>query len=68
MKFLLNDFQKTALHIAVKKENVDIITLLLANKDIDVNEKDEILIKWFIKLDWLFSWLFLHLNRKPQLN
>ena len=45
MKFLLNDFQKTALHIAVKKENVDIITLLLANKDIDVNEKDEILIK-----------------------
>lgn len=45
MKFLFNDFQKTALHIAVKKENVDIITLLLANKDIDVNEKDEILIK-----------------------
>lgn len=45
MKFLLNDFHKTALHIAVKKENVDIITLLLANKDIDVNEKDEILIK-----------------------
>lgn len=45
MKFPFNDFQKTALHIAVKKENVDIITLLLANKDIDVNEKDEILIK-----------------------
>ena len=30
-------FQKAALHIAIEEENVEIIQLLLSNKDIDVN-------------------------------
>lgn len=29
----------TALHIAIKKENVEIVRLLLLRNDIDVNEK-----------------------------
>ena len=36
MKFIL-DFQKTPLCIAVEKQNVEIIQLLLANEKIDVN-------------------------------
>lgn len=54
MKFLINYFneifnyclnivsyciQKTALIIAVEKENINIVSLLLNHKDIDVNAK-----------------------------
>lgn len=30
-------FDKTALHIAVEKENIDIVKLLLQNSEIDIN-------------------------------
>ena len=33
--------KKTALHIAVENNNIEIIKLLLENKNIDVNVKDE---------------------------
>ena len=36
MKFILL-FQKTPLYIAVEKENIDIVKLLLMNDEIDVN-------------------------------
>lgn len=38
--FLCNflfDFNKTALHIAIEKEKMEIIKLLLSKKEIDVN-------------------------------
>lgn len=38
MKFISN-FYKTALHIAVEKENLGIIKLLLIQKDIDLNQQ-----------------------------
>ena len=36
MKFVIN-IQKTALHMAIEKENIEIIKLLLSNPKIDVN-------------------------------
>ena len=38
MKFILY-FDGTALHIAIEKENIDIIKLLLSRDDIDINAK-----------------------------
>ena len=35
-------FYKTALHMAVEKENIEIIELLLSNPNIDINIKDKI--------------------------
>ena len=32
-----NDLNETSLHIAIIKENIDIIKLLLSNEKIDVN-------------------------------
>lgn len=43
MKFLVF-FDKTALHLAVEKENFDIINILLAHKTIDINVTDNITI------------------------
>lgn len=37
-------FHSTALHIAVKKRNIEIIETLLENKNIDINIKDQILL------------------------
>lgn len=37
MKFQFAIFHKTSIHIAVEKENIEIIKLLLANQSIDVN-------------------------------
>lgn len=39
MKFLIFFFNRTALHIAVDKENKDIVQILLAYPEIDVNIK-----------------------------
>lgn len=41
MKFIFI-FQKTALHIAVEKENSKMVQLLLTRKGIDAQIKDEI--------------------------
>lgn len=38
----------TALHIAVKQENVEIVKLLLSNKNLDINAKK--VFKYFISL------------------
>lgn len=38
MKFVF-EFQKTALHMAIENENTDIVRLLLAKPEIDVNIK-----------------------------
>ena len=35
-------FQKTPLHIAAQKNNIEIIKLLLENKNINVNKCDEV--------------------------
>lgn len=35
----------TALHLAVKIENIDIIKCLINNENIDINIKDDILFK-----------------------
>lgn len=43
MKFLVF-FDKTALHLAVEKENFDIINILLAQKTIDINVTNNITI------------------------
>lgn len=40
MKFLLIT-KKTALHLAVEKENIEIIKYLLSHKNIDINAKDD---------------------------
>ena len=45
---LFHQFYKTALHIAVEKENIEIIKLLLTNDQIDVNTLN-ILKYYFIK-------------------
>lgn len=34
---LLTDIQKTALYLAVKKENIEIIKILLSRQEIDIN-------------------------------
>lgn len=43
MKFQIY-FPETALHIAVEKNNIEIIKLLLQQKSINTNIKDDILI------------------------
>lgn len=40
MKFLIFRFHKSPLYLAVEKENMDIIELLLSHPDIDVNFKN----------------------------
>ena len=40
---LTKHFQKTALHIAVEKENIEIIECFIANPKIKMNEIDQIL-------------------------
>ena len=37
MKLILNNFNKTALYLAVERENINIVRLLLSKKEIDVN-------------------------------
>ena len=39
MTFILNYIYKTALYLAVEKENIEIIELLLANDKLDINIK-----------------------------
>ena len=39
MTFILNYIYKTALYLAVEKENIDIVKLLLANDKLDINIK-----------------------------
>lgn len=39
IKFLFVFIHKTALHLAIEKENIEIIQLLLNNDKIDVNSK-----------------------------
>lgn len=39
MKFLIFDFNKTPLHVAVLKKNISLIKLLLEQEGIDVNVK-----------------------------
>lgn len=39
MKFLILDINKTPLHIAVLKKNINLIKLLLKQKGIDINVK-----------------------------
>ena len=40
--FFLFFFNKTPMHLAVLKNNVDMVNLLLQRKDIDLNAVDEI--------------------------
>lgn len=41
MKFI-NNIHNTPLHLAAKRKNIEIIKLLLSNKDININLKDDI--------------------------
>lgn len=43
MRFSKLYFQKTALHLAVEKENLDMINLLLSYDGIEINIIDDIL-------------------------
>ena len=42
MKFKIQKFNKTALHIAVEKENIEMIRLLLSNSKINTKLRDDI--------------------------
>lgn len=59
--------EKSALHIAVEKENIEVIKLLLNQKEINVNAKDEIncenLSIKFVQIFYGFS--FWNFWRKP---
>ena len=48
MKFILL-FQKTALYIAVEKENIEIIKLLLSNNRINININNILSLIFFIE-------------------
>lgn len=48
---LKNSFQRTALHIAVLDKKFEIIKLLLNNKKIDIDAKDEINTKKFMRFE-----------------
>ena len=61
MKFWIY-FQKTPLHLAVEKENADIVRLLLSHPKIDVNTKS-IKINYFLNIIQYFIDLF-HLKIK----
>lgn len=37
MKFLIFYFQKAAIHIAIEKENIEIVKVLLSKDETDVN-------------------------------
>ena len=37
MRFKIVNIQRTALHFAIEKENVEIVKLLLARPEIDIN-------------------------------
>lgn len=59
-------FQKTALHIAVEKENVEIIQLLLSCGKIDVNIANKIFISNSIKFHLIYLMISLiYLWKKP---
>lgn len=68
-KYILFD-EKTALHIAVAKENIPIIKLLLKKDGIKINIKDGIsfICIWYLSLkNWMiFNCSFI--NEKDQLN
>ena len=44
---LMFSFHETALHICTKKENFDILKLLLSKKSIDINIKDSVLFVYY---------------------
>lgn len=44
IEFFITFLQRTALHLAVLKGDLDIINLLIQNPSIDFNAKDEILL------------------------
>lgn len=52
----INSFHQTALHIAVEKENIPIIKLLLSKQDININIKNGIF------FDCLLMILLLYMN------
>ena len=37
MKFNIMEFSKTALYLAVEKENIEIVNILLSNDKLDIN-------------------------------
>lgn len=39
LKFLFTFFHKTALHIAIKNQNLEIVQILISNKEIKLGEK-----------------------------
>lgn len=47
MKLIIYCFNSNVLHVAVKNENIEIIKLLLKQKNIDIDIKDSILIYIF---------------------
>lgn len=61
MKFIIKIFNSTALHISAANENIDIIRLLLQNKEIDITATDEINFEIFIEFHTIvydFYYLF----------
>lgn len=49
MTFNITSFQSTALHMAFRNGNLEIINLLLQQKGINQNIKDIVIIKTFVK-------------------
>lgn len=62
----LNEIKTTPLHLAVKNKSIQIIKLLLQNKNIDVNAMDKIIIFNYIKLRRSFNDFFLTLLEKTN--
>ena len=47
-------FYKTALYLAIEKENIEIVKLLLTNNKLDINQRNILNIFFFIKFKILF--------------
>lgn len=60
-------YRRSPLHIAVRNESIDIIKLLMKNKNFDPNVKDEILFAFNQVPNLVFEWLLFDAFETPHL-
>ena len=61
-------FDKTVLHVAIEKGNVEIIQLLLQHKNIDVNKVDSVMIIELNQISFRILTVLMNIYGKNQLN